>query len=80
MTSIQFSEALEQSGHAYFSPDGRLVATAAGYRLLIRDADTLQIAQLFSCMDAIECVEWSCDSKYVLCGIFNRGFVQVRGA
>lgn len=76
-TSIQFSDSLEESGDAHFSPDGRLVATATAFRLFVRDVHTLQLTQLYSCADAIERVEWSCDSKYVLCGIFRRGLVQV---
>ena len=76
-TSIQFSDSLEESGDAHFSPDGRLLATATAFRLFVRDVHTLQLTHLFSCADAIERVEWSCDSKYVLCGIFRRGLVQV---
>ena len=34
------------------------------------------MAQIFCCMDAIEHIEWSCDSKFVVCGIFKRGLAQ----
>ena len=75
---LQYSECHSQSGgHVRFSPDGRLIATAAGYRLVIRDVDTLQIVQLYGCVDAIEDVEWSFDSEYVLCSIPKRGVAQV---
>ena len=30
-----------------------------------------------SCKDVVEKIEWSRDSKYVLCGIFKRGLAQV---
>lgn len=76
--SMMYSETQEHSGgHVHFSPDGKLLATAAMYRLMLRDVDTLQIVQIFSCMDRIDRIEWSCDSKYVLCGIYARGIAQV---
>ena len=60
-----------------FSPDGKLVACAAAYRLVVRDVETLEIVHIFSCKDVVEKIEWSRDSKYVLCGIFKRGLAQV---
>ena len=73
-----YSEPHKQAaGLVHFSPDGKLVACAVAYRLLIRDADTLQIVQLYSCVDAIDGVEWSRDSAYVLCTIAKRGVAQV---
>jgi len=75
---VQYSECHSQSGgHVCFSPNGRFIATAAGYRLIVRDVDTLQIVQLYGCCDAIEGIEWSCDSAYVLCSIPKRGAAQV---
>lgn len=75
---VQYSECHSQSGgHVRFSPDGRFIATAAGYRLIVRDVDTLQIVQLYGCIDAIEDITWSCDSEYVLCSIQKRGSAQV---
>ena len=59
---VQYSEPHTQTdGHVCFSPDGRYLASAAGYRLILRDVDTLQIVQLYSCVDAIESIDWSCD-------------------
>ena len=60
-----------------FSPCGSYIASAASYRLIVRDVDTLQIVQLYSCTDEIEGLEWSCDSEYVLCSIQKRGAAQV---
>ena len=75
---VQYSEPHSQSGNLVrFSPSGRYVASAAGYRLILRDVDTLQILQLYSCIDEIEGLEWSCDSEYVLCSIQKRGAAQV---
>ncbi|KAL1523802.1 hypothetical protein AB1Y20_018725 [Prymnesium parvum] len=64
-------------GFTSFSPDGRLVACAVAYRLIVRDTDHLQIVQIYSCVDAIDGVQWSFDSEYVLCSISKRGVAQV---
>jgi len=74
--TCRFSDSHE-GGHVLFSPDGRLVAAAAMYRLVVRDARTLEIVHVFACVDRIDMLEWSCDSKYVLCGLFARGLAQV---
>lgn len=75
---VQYSECHSQSGgHVLFSPNGRFIAASAGYRLMIREVDTLQIIQLYGCIDAIEGIEWSSDSQYVLCSMLKRGVAQV---
>ena len=75
---VQFSSPHQQSaGLVVFSPDGRLVASAAAYRLVVCEVATLEIVQIFSCADVIEHVDWSFDSIYVVCGIFKRGLAQV---
>jgi WD40 repeat protein len=75
---VTYSEPhLQTGGLVQFSPCGSYVASAAGYRLILRDVDTLQIVQLYSCIDEIEGLEWSCDSEYVLCSIQKRGTAQV---
>ena len=43
-----------------FSPDGKYLAAAAGYRLILRDVDTLQIVQLYSCMDQMPSTKFTC--------------------
>jgi hypothetical protein len=45
MQSYQYSEP-HSGSHVQFSPDGRLLASAVAYRLLLRDALTLQIVQV----------------------------------
>ena len=45
-TVYQYSEPHKQTAELVkFSPDGKLIACAVAYRLLIRDTDTLQIVQ-----------------------------------
>ena len=59
------------------SPHSLYLAVSSSYRLTVLDAKTLRMLHLFSCMDAIEHIEWSCDSKFIVCGIFARGLAQV---
>eukprot|EP01112_Ceratiomyxa_fruticulosa_P007573 TRINITY_DN1970_c0_g1_i3.p1 TRINITY_DN1970_c0_g1~~TRINITY_DN1970_c0_g1_i3.p1 ORF type:complete len:452 (-),score=74.72 TRINITY_DN1970_c0_g1_i3:49-1404(-) len=60
-----------------FSPSGKYIATTVKYRLVIRDVETLQIVQLYSCLDIIQELEWSPDSQYVLCVMYKRATIQV---
>ena len=62
---------------ARFSPSGSYVATAEGFRLILRDVDTLEIVQLYTNIDTIEDLQWSCDSEFVLCAVQKRGAAQV---
>lgn len=72
------SEAYRYSGSIpAYSPDGRYLATAEDYKLVVRDVDTLQVVQLYSCLDRIKHLEWCCRSEYVLCGLTQRPIVQV---
>lgn len=48
------------------------------YRLVVRDVNTLQILQLYTCLDQIQYIEWSSDSLFILCAMYKRGIVQVR--
>ncbi|CAL1605847.1 unnamed protein product [Knipowitschia caucasica] len=75
---MNFSELFKQSNHlCKVSPDGKYLATCVQYRLVVRDMSTLQILQLYTCLDQISHMEWSSDSQFVLCAIYKRGLVQV---
>ncbi|XP_065842538.1 WD repeat-containing protein WRAP73-like [Oscarella lobularis] len=75
---MNFSELFKQSNQlCRFSPNGNHVANCSSYRLIVRDAKTLQITSLFTCIDAINHFEWSPDSMFVLCCLFKRAIVQV---
>ncbi|PKU35252.1 wd repeat-containing protein hypothetical protein [Limosa lapponica baueri] len=52
-------------------------ASGVQYRLVVRDAGTLQILQLYTCLDQIQYIEWSSDSLFILCAMYKRGIVQV---
>lgn len=75
---MNFSDLFKQNGHlCRFSPNGQLLANVAQYRLVVRDIKTLQILQLYTCLDTIQHIEWSSDSRFILCGMYKRGMVQV---
>ncbi|XP_043531980.1 WD repeat-containing protein WRAP73 [Chiloscyllium plagiosum] len=75
---MNFSELFKQSNQlCRLSPDGRYSAVCVQYRLVIRDARTLQVLHLYTCLDQIQYVEWSADSLFILCAMYKRGLVQV---
>ncbi|XP_025712915.1 WD repeat-containing protein WRAP73 isoform X2 [Callorhinus ursinus] len=75
---MNFSEVFKLSSLlCKFSPDGKYLASCVQYRLVIRDVNTLQILQLYTCLDQIQHIEWSADSLFILCAMYKRGLVQV---
>jgi len=75
--SLDFSEVYRCSGPPpTFSPDGRFLATAVDFRLVVRDVETLSVAALFSCLDRITHIEWAADSDRVLCALYPRAMLQ----
>ncbi|KND00317.1 uncharacterized protein SPPG_04641 [Spizellomyces punctatus DAOM BR117] len=75
---MDFTELYKQSLNlCHFSPNGLYLATAVQHRLVIRDAESLQILHLFACTDNIQHVSWSPDSELVLCASFKLGILQV---
>uniref|UniRef100_A0A2K6QAJ0 WD repeat containing, antisense to TP73 n=1 Tax=Rhinopithecus roxellana TaxID=61622 RepID=A0A2K6QAJ0_RHIRO len=75
---MNFSEAFKLSSLlCKFSPDGKYLASCVQYRLVVRDVNTLQILQLYTCLDQIQHIEWSADSLFILCAMYKRGLVQV---
>ncbi|XP_015233283.1 PREDICTED: WD repeat-containing protein WRAP73 [Cyprinodon variegatus] len=75
---MNFSEVFKQSNQlCKVSPDGKYLATCVQYRLVVRDISTLQILQLYTCLDQVSHMEWSSDSLFILCAMYKRGLVQV---
>lgn len=74
---MDFSELFKCSGIAKYSPDGKFIANSAGYRLVVKNVETLQIVHLLNCMDEISQIEWSPDSTLVLAASYKRASVEV---
>jgi len=75
---MDFTELYKQSSNlCLLPPNGLYIATAVKQRLVIRNAESLQIIQLFSCIDNIQSIEWSKDSQYILCASYKLGVIQV---
>uniref|UniRef100_A0A8P4KTC3 WD repeat containing, antisense to TP73 n=2 Tax=Dicentrarchus labrax TaxID=13489 RepID=A0A8P4KTC3_DICLA len=75
---MNFSEVFKQSNQlCKVSPDGKYLATCVQYRLVVRDVSTLQILQLYTCLDQISHMDWASDSLFILCAMYKRGLVQV---
>jgi WD40 repeat protein len=72
-----FSDLFKQTGPCEWSPDGTMLAVAVMHRCVIRDPSTMEILEIFTCNDAISRIEWSCDSKLVLCAVLRRSLVQI---
>ncbi|CAF0917363.1 unnamed protein product [Rotaria sordida] len=60
-----------------FSPDGQYLACVNQYRLIIRTSTTLEILNLFVCIDIIDTIEWSYDSRFILAGLIKRNAIQI---
>ena len=75
---MEFSELFKQSSNlCCFSPNALYLATAVQYRLVIRDAESLQIVHLFNGRDVIQDIQWSPDSELILCANYKLGYIQV---
>lgn len=75
---MDFSEPYPFAGPSpQLSPDGEHIAVVVRYRVLIRSFRTLRVVQFYSCLDRVQSLDWSPDSKYVLCCLKGRPVVQV---
>ena len=74
---MEFSNATQESGPCAWAPDGSLLASCDGNRLFVRDTSTLMLVHIFTNIDTVSRIEWSRDSKYVLCASYKVGVVQV---
>ena len=76
--AVDFSDKAPFSGPLpCFSPNGKYVALAQDYRLVVRQVETLAVVGLHSCLDRIESLSWSPGGDLVLCVMPKRGTVQV---
>lgn len=75
---MEFTELYKQSLNlCRFSPNGLYLANVVQFRVVVRDAESLQILHLFTCTDNVQEVLWSPDSELVLCASFKLGSIQI---
>eukprot|EP00658_Telonema_sp_P-2_P037077 TRINITY_DN26701_c0_g1_i2.p1 TRINITY_DN26701_c0_g1~~TRINITY_DN26701_c0_g1_i2.p1 ORF type:complete len:427 (-),score=83.10 TRINITY_DN26701_c0_g1_i2:209-1489(-) len=74
---MDFSECVACSGRPCFSPGGDHIALIRDNSLVVLEAETMQAHHIYPCADKVNQVEWSGDSKYILCAMHARGIVQV---
>lgn len=60
-----------------FSSNGKFLANVVQFRLIIRDINTLEVVNIFTCLDTINFIEWAPDSEFILCSLNKRNLVQV---
>lgn len=82
---MEFSDKLRHGGSGQpapvaISPDGLTMATTHDLKVELREVDSLKILQIYTSLDVVQQMVWSPDSKYLACGIYKRGLVQVSGA
>lgn len=73
---MEFSEIQKQT-FSQWSPDSRHLAFAEKNRVLVRNAESLDLAKVFICGDKVERLEWSPDSQYILAEIMKQCVVQI---
>ncbi|KAJ3142543.1 WD repeat-containing protein wrap73 [Physocladia obscura] len=77
-TILDFTELYRVSSFlAIPSPDNTMIATAVDHRLVVRDAESLQIVQLFACAASIDVVAWAHDSNLILVASKLKKSIQV---
>ena len=76
--SCKFSDSFEiTGGNVAYSPSSSMVASVLGSRLTVRELPSLEVKHIYLCIDKVEKLEFSPDSKYVMCCVFSRNAVQV---
>ena len=60
-----------------FSPNGKYVAAATEYRLVVRVALTTHVVHIYSWIDKMSHIHWCPNSSYIVCGVVKWAIVQV---
>ena len=76
--ACQFSEQFSHNLQLICSSNNsQFVASSLGSRVTVRNFATSEVIHIFSCVDKIEKIEFSPNSEYLLCGLYERCAVQV---
>ena len=71
-----------KGGPVAVSPDGTVLAVTDSrgeFNLELRDLQSLKVLQVYKCLDICQYLEWSPDSKYIVCGMYARPGSEKRG-
>ncbi|KAH8875686.1 WD repeat-containing protein WRAP73 [Schistosoma japonicum] len=75
---MNFSDIVKVSNSlVVLSSNGIYVASASQHKVFIRIANTLQIFQIFGCVDVVNNILWSGDSLFLLCVLKSRSIAQI---
>lgn len=80
--AMEFSDKLRHGGPGQpapvaISPDGLMMATTQDLKVEVREVDSLKLLQIYTSLDVVYQMVWSPDSKFLACGLYKRGLVQV---
>lgn len=76
---MDFSEVYKQTvnGSCCFSPNGKFLASILSFRVIVRDAETLEIINLFNFIDKIDKICWNGTSSLIACASLKLATIQV---
>ncbi|KAK9764866.1 hypothetical protein K7432_007291 [Basidiobolus ranarum] len=74
---MEFTDFFKLSGFCKFSPDGEFLAAIFEKRLVIRSVHTLKITRMHHLDKPINVLEWSNDSRLIICASYKHGTVDV---
>ena len=76
--TYKFTDPVDQNGGIIaYSPSSNMIGAAMGSRLTIREIPSLEVHHIYMAVDKIDKIEFSADSKYILCLILSRTSVQI---
>jgi hypothetical protein len=75
--SCQFSTPFSGSLTVSSAYNTFVACITAGNRVSVRATDSLDVVNIFQCVDWIDKIEISPDNCYVLCALYSRNVVQV---
>ncbi|CAI2728854.1 unnamed protein product [Schistosoma spindalis] len=75
---MNFSDVVKVTNSlAVLSSNGIYIASGSQHKVFIRITNTLQIFQIYSCVDIVQNILWSADSLFILTILKHRGIVQI---